>query len=124
MGAIVETTVLRHLFDYYYRDTPQIGYWRDARQRDREVDIVVKSPKYSLPFEVKYHDRAELEANSGLASFCATERPSQAYLVTKTDTDFGVSTLNGVPVLKIPAHILTYLLGQAERHLWSSTNRD
>ena len=30
MGTIVETTVLRHLFAYYYRDTPDIVYWRDA----------------------------------------------------------------------------------------------
>lgn len=43
MGTIVETTVLRHLFAYYYRDTPEIVYWRDAATR-KEVDIIVRSP--------------------------------------------------------------------------------
>jgi predicted AAA+ superfamily ATPase len=51
MGTIVETTVLRHLHAYYYRDTPEIVYWRDAKT-DREVDIIVKSPQYVLPVRV------------------------------------------------------------------------
>jgi hypothetical protein len=53
MGKVVETTVLRHLYAYYYRDVPEILYWRDAAS-DREVDIIVRSPKYVIPVEVKY----------------------------------------------------------------------
>ena len=65
MGTIVETTVLRHLYAYYYRDTPTIAYWRDIKT-DKEVDIIVKSPQYVLPVEVKYREQAEVEASSGL----------------------------------------------------------
>lgn len=119
MGMIVETTVLRHLYAYHYRDTPQIAYWRDAAT-DKEVDIIVKSPAYHFAFEIKYRERAEVQAKSGLALYCNAEKLEQAYLVTKQDTDFGVTELPGMTTrfLKVPAHILCYLLGQAERLLW------
>ena len=119
MGMIVETTVLRHLYAYHYRDTPQIAYWRDPAT-DKEVDIIVKSPAYHFAFEIKYRERAEVEAKSGLALYSGAKQIKQAYLVTKQDTDFGVTALPGVATsfLKVPAHILCYLLGQAERLLW------
>lgn len=119
MGTIVETTVLRHLFAYYYRDTPEIVYWRDAATQ-KEVDIIVRSPAYVLPFEVKYKTRPQLDRKSGLGIYCASENPAQAYLVTQREADFSVSRLKAVDTtfLKIPAYILCYLLGQSERLLW------
>jgi hypothetical protein len=118
MGAIVETTVLRHLFAYYYRDTPEIVYWRDAVTQ-KEVDIIVRSPAYVLPFEVKYQDQESpaLDKKSGLGTYCLSENPKQGYLVTKRDADFAVTQLKGIETkfLKIPAYILCYLLGQSER---------
>lgn len=121
MGVIVETTVLRHVFAYYYRDTPHISYWRDA-PTDKEVDIIVRSPAYVFPFEVKYREDADLGASSGLAIYCKQVKDVRsAYWVTKRDEDFGRVHLPGVDarLLKVPAHILTYLLGQAERLLWA-----
>lgn len=119
MGVIVETSVLRHLFAYYYRDTPDIVYWRDAAT-NKEVDIIVRSPAYVLPFEVKYRQSPSLDKNSGLGVYCLSERPKQAYLVTKRDADFSATRLQGLGTtfLKIPAYILCYLLGQSERLLW------
>jgi hypothetical protein len=48
------------------------------------------------------------------------ERIRQAYRVTKQERDFGVATLEGIDTqfLKVPAHVLCYLLGQAETLLW------
>jgi predicted AAA+ superfamily ATPase len=119
MGTIVETTVLRHLFAYYYQDTPEIVYWRDASTQ-REVDIIVRSPAYVLPFEVKYKTNPQLNKKSGLGVYCASESPKQAYLVTQREADFVVTRLKDVDTsfLKIPAYILCYLLGQSERLLW------
>ena len=119
MGTIVETTVLRHLFAYFYRDTPEIVYWRDAATQ-KEVDIIVRSPAYVLPFEVKYRAKPQLDKKSGLGIYCASENPKQAYLVTQGEGDFAVSRLRAVDTtfLKIPAYILCYLLGQSERLLW------
>lgn len=119
MGMIVETTLLRHLYAYYYRDTPQIVYWRDALT-DKEVDIIVKSPAYHLAFEVKYREKANIEAKGGLAIYSAAEKLDTAYLITKHEADFGVTELSGSATrfLRVPAHVLCYLLGQAERMLW------
>jgi uncharacterized protein len=119
MGKIVETTVLRHLYAYYYQDTPAIVYWRDAKT-EKEVDIIVKSPKYVLPVEVKYRENADIDTSSGLVEFCRNEPVKQAYLVTKREADFGSKDLPGIDArfLRVPAHVLCYLLGQAERSLW------
>ncbi len=120
MGLIVETTVLRHLFAYHYRDVPTIGYWRDART-GKEVDIIVQSPKYTLPFEVKYQESPRLRESSGLVAYCTLEEVDRAYWVTKQDKDFDVVRMGGLQTefLKVPAHILCFLLGQAERLLWA-----
>ncbi|HSN86421.1 MAG TPA: hypothetical protein VL025_06665, partial [Thermoanaerobaculia bacterium] len=62
----------------------------------------------------------------GLATYCTKDpRVRFAYLVTREDRDFGAVTFEGVPArfLKIPAHIFTYLLGQAEHALWEQAGR-
>lgn len=43
-----------------------------------------------------------------------------AYWVTRSDSDFSVMSFEGIPArfLRVPAHIFTYLLGQAEQLLW------
>jgi hypothetical protein len=120
MGMVVETTVLRHLHARYYRDLTQIGYWRDSAT-DREVDMVVRTPAELIPVEVKYREGAEWSDREGLASYCRTQAVTAAYLVTKQERDFRLIRPGGcaVPVLMIPAHIFTYLLGQAERLTWT-----
>jgi uncharacterized protein len=119
MGTIVETTVLRHLYAYYYLDTPEIVYWRDAKT-EQEVDIIVRSPSYTLPVEIKYRENAEITEKSGLVVYCREEKIPKAYWVTLKERDFSVVQPHGLEtkILRIPAHIFTYLLGQAERALW------
>lgn len=119
MGLIVETTVLRHFYAYTYRDRPQIVYWRDA-VTEKEVDIIVRSPAYTIPIEVKYREQAVLDRKGGLVSYCSAEHIPQAFLVTKRDADFDEVKLDGIETrfMRVPAHVLCYLLGQAERLLW------
>lgn len=120
LGKIVETTVLRHLYAYYYRDTPEIGYWRDTAT-SKKVDIIVRSPAYVIPVEIKYQAHAGLGPKDGLAVFCAKEDVPHAYLVTQQESDFGRLSLPGIATkfVRVPAHILTFLLGHAEQSLWS-----
>jgi len=119
MGTIIETTILRHLYAYYYRETPEIRYWRDAAT-EKEVDIIIKSPAYLIPVEVKYQEKAELTKKQGLYIFCKKENPKYAYMVTRNDRDFSITQFADTETrfLNIPAHIFAYLLGQAERLLW------
>ncbi len=120
MGCIVETCVLRHLLSRYHADTPEVSHWRE-RRGDREVDFVVRTPKYTIPVEVKYCASARAVNGSGLAEFCQSEKAEHAYWVTQREQDFGLVEVEGsdAKVLRIPAHIFCYLLGQAERLLWT-----
>ncbi|HVS00659.1 MAG TPA: hypothetical protein VMW27_28830, partial [Thermoanaerobaculia bacterium] len=94
--------------------------WREPRT-DKEVDVIVKSPKYTIPVEVKYRSSVHLEVSDGLVKF-SQQDPSvtNAYLVTREDKDFGRVAFHdhAVQYLKIPAHIFVYLLGQAEHSVW------
>ena len=93
MGVIAETTLHRHLFAYYYRDIPEIVYWKDPATQ-KEVDIIVRSPNYIFPFEVKYREQPNLSSSSGLVTFCRLEQVRKAFWVTKQDRDFGVTVFD------------------------------
>lgn len=114
-GVIVETAILRHLMAFYYRDTPRLTYWRG--QNDAEVDIVVRGPRYAIGTEVKYRERIRPEDLAGAAEFEVVEQPDKLFIITKNQQDFGLRPVGegGRPVAWIPAHIFTYLIGQAER---------
>ncbi|HET8797371.1 MAG TPA: ATP-binding protein [Thermoanaerobaculia bacterium] len=116
LGMVVETTVLRHVIAYHYNDRPKFGYWRDAPS-GKEVDVIVESPAYNLPFEVKYRSNAVLTASEGIVHYCREADVTEAMWVTRDDRDFDVVTFPGVrnQFVRVPAHILTFLLGQAER---------
>lgn len=73
MGVIAKTTIHRHLYSFYYRDVPEIVYWRDPAT-DKEVDIIVRSPNYIIPFEVKYREHPNLSTASGLVTYCRLEK--------------------------------------------------
>lgn len=121
MGTIVETTVLRHLAAYYYRDTPQLAYWRDPKT-ELEVDMIVKSPAYVIPVEVKYRQEAGIGEKAGIVTYCLAENVPRAYWITQRERDLDVVTVSGgeTKILRVPAHIFTYLIGQAERLLWTT----
>jgi predicted AAA+ superfamily ATPase len=115
MGLLAETVVLRHLYTYHYWDTPRLAYWRDARS-GREVDIIVRSPRYVIPVEVKYRATVPLTDDEGIARYCRHEQVPRAYWVTMRERDFGVTRLADLDTafLRVPAHIFVYLLGHAE----------
>lgn len=115
-GLIVETAILRHLRAFYYADTPDVSYWRG--RNDEEVDVVVSSPKYTIAAEVKYRERIRPEDLRGLLAMAAIDRPTRAFLITKRQDDFNTKrdSDTGMDVAMIPAHIFTYLLGQAEQY--------
>ena len=90
------------------------------------MDVIVRSPKYTIPFEVKYSQDATLDVSQGIVTYCRLEDVPRAYWVTRREEDFGTVKLAGVSTefFRIPAHILAYLLGQSERLLWSEGRMD
>lgn len=69
---------------------------------------------------MKYRENPDIRKESGLVSFCGIEKPPWGFWVTKNDRDFGMLSVDGLKSLfmKIPARVLCYLLGQAERVNW------
>lgn len=114
-GLIVETAVLRHLRAFYYADTPEIGYWRG--DRDEEVDIVVSSPSYRIAAEVKYRENLRDSDLAGLKAIWAKDPRTRLFLITKRPDALSIPQTQheGPPITHVPAHIFTYLVGQAER---------
>ena len=75
-GHLVESAVGAHLANAAAGGLCSVSYWRE---RDREVDFVVKAGRSMVAIEVK-SGRAPL-AHSGLAAFNATFKPQRTLLV-------------------------------------------
>lgn len=119
MGAIVETSVLRHVIAHGQDHAFEIAYWRQpkgGRDDGPEVDAILRLPDKVVPIEVKYRETAALEAKGGLATFCRMASIGSGYLITKSEAAFGPAGLEGQSTrfMKVPAHIFTYLTGMAE----------
>ena len=118
-GLMMETAVYRHIHAAYYSETPVLGYWRDPKT-GHEVDIVMGLLGKVRCIEVKYRSRAGVDPKGGLAAFLAREPDTvSAYQITREDEDFGVTRLEGIatPIMRIPAHIFLYAVGESERRL-------
>lgn len=114
ISAVIEATVFKHLYAFYYPDRPRFGYWRDPRS-SREVDFLLLFPDgRRLAYEVKYRESPKLTPKEGLIELLGSKpAPERAWLITKHSSDFG--PLEQGRVLQIPAVLFTYLLGHIEQ---------
>lgn len=115
MGALIETTVFKHIVSFYSNRIRQIGYYRHAKTK-KEVDVVVSLPTGKILVEVKYREDARIRENEAIVELAKEEGVSSAIVVTKRADDFGTLSYDTkVPVVKIPAYAWLYLLGHAEK---------
>lgn len=119
MGVATETAVFKHLFARYYPQQVRFTYWRG--KRDLEVDLLAELGGHLIPFEVKYRERsAGRRELKGLLQLCEEKQMERAYVVTKALSDIG--PLPDVPkaihtkILRIPAPLLCYWMGESEAH--------
>lgn len=83
------------------------------------MDIVADVQGRLVPFEVKYsHQHTSAGDLKGLVTFCTEKKISRGYVITREMADFSVLPLDGTPartrLLKIPAPLACYWLGQSE----------
>lgn len=117
LGAMVETTVYKHIVSFYQGSAAQFGYFRKAKDNQKEVDVVVQLPREKILCEVKYRNNSHISASDAIAELCRDEKSkvTSAFLITKRLDDFGiVSHETTVPILRIPAIAFLYLLGRME----------
>ena len=114
LGVATETAVFCHLFARYYDQQVRFSYWRG--KQEREVDIVADMGGKLIPFEVKYRaQHTGVRELKGLMELCTQKQLRQGYVVTKSLDDFGVlaGTPDGITIMRIPAPLLCYWMGEA-----------
>ena len=114
LGMVAETTVLKHLLGHYRAQNAHLSYWRE--KENHEVDIVAEVAGRLIPYEVKYRNQPVNRRDiKGLLSLCQKKSITQAYVITKSLDDFGLmSGVADTQILRIPALLLCYWLGEAE----------
>lgn len=117
LGAIVETAVYKHIVSFYQGSTAQLGYFRKAKDNQKEVDVVVELPRQKILCEVKYRNNSHITATDAIVELCKDEnsKVTNAFLITKHLDDFGITKHEtATPIMRIPAIVFLYLLGKAE----------
>lgn len=117
LGIMVETTVFKHMVSFYQGSTAQVGYFRKAKNNQKEVDVVVELPRQKILCEVKYRNDSHIPNSDAIVELCRDEKEKieNAFLVTKRIDDFGQTKHEtATPILRVPALVFLYLLGKGE----------
>ena len=117
LGATVETAVYKHIVSFYQGSTAQLGYFRKAKDNQKEVDVVIELPRQKILCEVKYRNNSHIPVTDAIVELCKDEnsKVTNAFLITKQLEDFGIAKHEtAIPIMRIPAIAFLYLLGKAE----------
>jgi len=117
LGCMVETTVYKHIVSFYQGSTAQLGYFRKAKDNQKEVDVVIELPREKILCEVKYRNNSHIPATDAIVELCRDEdsKVTSAFLITKKLDDVGITKHEtAVPILRVPAIAFLYLLGKSE----------
>ena len=117
LGAMVEATVYKHITAFYQGSAAQLGYFRKAKDNQKEVDVVIELPREKILCEVKYRNNSHIPASDAIVELCrdVDSKVSSAFLITKQISDVGISKHEtAIPILRVPAIAFLYLLGKAE----------
>ena len=117
LGAMVETAVYKHMVSFYQGGPASLGYFRKAKDNQKEVDVVVELPRQKILCEVKYRNNSHIAATDAIVELCQDEKSkvTDAFLVTKRLDDFGVTKHETmIPILRVPATAFLYILRKTE----------
>lgn len=117
LGVMVEMTVYKHMVSFFQGGPVQLGYFRKAKDNQKEVDVVAELPRQKILCEVKYRNNSHIAAADAIVELCQDEKSkiTNAFLVTKRLDDFGITKHETmVPILRVPAIAFLYILGKAE----------
>lgn len=117
LGVMVETAVYKHIVSFYQGSTAQLGYFRKAKDNQKEVDVVIELPRQKILCEVKYRNNSHIPNADAIVELCRDEKSkvTSAFLITKQLDDFGIGKHETVvPIMRVPAIAFLYLLGKAE----------
>lgn len=117
LGTMVETTVYKHMVSFFQGSSAQLGYFRKAKDNQKEVDVVAELPRQKILCEVNYRNHSHIPATDAIVELCKDEKSkvTNAFLITKRLDDFGITQHETkIPILRVPAIVFLYMLGKAE----------
>lgn len=114
LGNSVEAAVFSHLKAHSVANHARFSYWKDAK--NRELDVIIEASDELISLEIKYQSQMTTSDDiKGLISFSQLKNPiKQSYVVTKTAQDIGILNAGVTPIMRIPASIFCYWLGESE----------
>jgi len=92
MGIMVETTVYKHVSSFFNRaPSVHVGYYRKAKENQKEVDVVIELPREKILCEVKYRNDTSVAEADAIVALSKEEdtKVSYSFLVTKSLLDYG-----------------------------------
>ncbi|MCR5150176.1 MAG: ATP-binding protein [Clostridiales bacterium] len=117
LGVIVETAVYKHLVSFYQSSPARLGYYRKAKDNQKEVDAVIELPQGKILCEVKYRTNSHIPQSDAIVELCNDPNAgvTNAFLLTKQLDDIGITKHNtAVPIFRIPTIAFLYILGKLE----------
>jgi predicted AAA+ superfamily ATPase len=118
MGIMVETIVYKHIISFFRNAAPaNIGYYRNAKDNQKEVDVVIELPKEKILCEVKYRNDSAIPGTDAVVALSneSDTSVSQSFVITKGLSNYGMSRHETkTPIFRIPALPFVYMLGRGE----------
>ncbi|MDR1134607.1 MAG: ATP-binding protein [Clostridiales Family XIII bacterium] len=118
MGIMAETLVYKHIVAFFQNNaSAHIGYYRNAKDNQKEVDIVIELPKEKILCEVKYRNDSAVPETDAIVALSNEEKTnvSHAFVLSKSLAHYGISRHETkVPIFRIPVLPFVYMLGKAE----------
>ena len=108
-GNLVESVVYKHVADFVSTAGTEIGYLRDKKNRDKEIDVVFEHNNTLNCVEVKYQDNAAPKEADALISLARARPSSNYFFLTKDSTDGGIHKKEDLsPIIALPVHAFVY----------------
>lgn len=111
LGYALETAVYKHVYDYFTAQNSlyEIGYIRDGH--GAEIDVAVQYAGKPVQYiEAKMRNSSIVKDDNGIVIYGMDNTPG--YVVTKNETDFGLTNRNKTQLYRIPAFAFLYLIGK------------
>ncbi len=115
-GNLVESVAYKHVADFIGKASCEIGYLRDMKNKDKEIDVVFKYSNTLNYVEVKYQDNAAPKKTDTLMNISKAKPEGGYYFITKNSSDGKIYKQGSPsPIIALPVHTFVYWVGVCKR---------
>ena len=114
LGYALETTVYKHVKDYFtsINKLYQVGYVRDGN--GAEIDVAVQYAGQPIQYiEAKMRNNSTVKDDNGIVIYGMKDIPG--YVISKNATDYGLTMRKETQLYRIPAFAFLYLIGKNQK---------